>query len=142
MPSIKYSFEAVCDLQRLKEFLATKSPTAADRAKKAILSSLKILAQQPLAGKAMRDMPEQFREWNIRFGKTGYVACYRVVEDGVIILAIRHNKEAGYSWEASFVEECRRQSLVLQEDRQEKAILDWIESVADLEGYKKIDKED
>lgn len=45
----------------------------------------------------MRDMPEHFREWNIRFGKAGYIACYRVDENGVIILAIRHHKEAGYS---------------------------------------------
>ena len=97
MPPVRYSFEAIQDLQRIREFLASKSPVAADRAKKSILSSLQFLGQQPLAGKAMRDMPEHFREWNIRFGKAGYIACYRVDENGVIILAIRHHKEAGYS---------------------------------------------
>lgn len=96
MPPVKYSLEALRDLQRLKNFLALKSPMAAERAKKTIISSLRILEQQPYAGKAMRDMPEQFREWNIRFGKSGYIAFYYTDKNIVTILAIRHQKEASY----------------------------------------------
>ena len=34
-----------------------------------------------------------------------------------------------------FAEECRRQSLLLRDDPHEREILDWIEAVADTEGW-------
>ena len=34
-----------------------------------------------------------------------------------------------------FAEECRRQSLLLRDDLHEREILDWIEAVADTEGW-------
>ena len=34
-----------------------------------------------------------------------------------------------------FAEECRRQSLLLQDDKQEREIADWFERVADREGW-------
>jgi len=34
-----------------------------------------------------------------------------------------------------FAEECRRQSLLLKNDPQEKEVMDWIEAVADTEGW-------
>lgn len=33
------------------------------------------------------------------------------------------------------VEECRRQSELVQDDRQETEILDWLEAVADTDGW-------
>ena len=36
-----------------------------------------------------------------------------------------------------FAEECRRQSLMIVDDSQEKEILDWIEDVSDVRGWKK-----
>jgi plasmid stabilization system protein ParE len=42
------------------------------------------------------DLPEEFREWPIDFGDSGYVVRYRISDDAVTILAIRHQKEAGY----------------------------------------------
>ena len=35
-----------------------------------------------------------------------------------------------------FAEECRRQSLLLKQDPHEKEALDWLEQVADREGWK------
>jgi hypothetical protein len=35
-----------------------------------------------------------------------------------------------------FAEECRRQSLLLKQDPHEKEVLDWLEAVADREGWK------
>ncbi len=35
-----------------------------------------------------------------------------------------------------FAEECRRQSLLLKQDPHEKEVLDWMEKVADREGWK------
>ena len=34
-----------------------------------------------------------------------------------------------------FAEECRRQSLLLRDDPHEREVLDWIEAVADTEGW-------
>jgi hypothetical protein len=34
-----------------------------------------------------------------------------------------------------FAEECRRQSLLLRDDSQEREALDWLEAAADREGW-------
>ncbi len=83
-------------MQRLREFLRPKSPDAAKRAGEAIKRSLAVLGLQPKMGRPIEDMPENYREWVIGFGDSGYVARYRLEGDGVIILAVRHQKEAGY----------------------------------------------
>lgn len=36
---------------------------------------------------------------------------------------------------AGFAEECRRQSLLLREDANEKEVLDWLDAVADRAGW-------
>ena len=36
---------------------------------------------------------------------------------------------------AGFAEECRRQSLLLQDDSQERDTADWLDAVADREGW-------
>ena len=41
-------------------------------------------------------MPMEFREWPIGFGSGGYIVLYRYDSDDVVILAVRHEKEAGY----------------------------------------------
>lgn len=40
-------------------------------------------------------MPE-YRELLIDFGDSGYIALYRHVGDQVTVLALRHQREAGY----------------------------------------------
>jgi plasmid stabilization system protein ParE len=47
-------------------------------------------------GRPVEDAPGDIREWVIDFGDSGYVARYRVVYDVVTILAVRHQKEAGF----------------------------------------------
>jgi plasmid stabilization system protein ParE len=41
-------------------------------------------------------MDDEFRDWIIDFGDTGYVARYSVDQQSVIILAVRHQKEVGF----------------------------------------------
>jgi len=41
-----------------------------------------------------------------------------------------------YTRAPGFAEECRRQSLLLKQDPHEKEVLDWLEAVADREGWK------
>lgn len=42
------------------------------------------------------DMDDEFRDWIIDFGDSGYAARYRLDTQYVIILAVRHQKEAGF----------------------------------------------
>jgi len=96
MPSVKFAPSAIRDMQRLREFLRPKSPDAAKRAGEAIKKTLAVLGLQPKMGRPIEDMPDHYREWVIDFGGSGYVARYRLEADSVTILAVRHQKEAGY----------------------------------------------
>ena len=93
MPRVKYAPAAIRDLQRLREFLQSKNPLAARRSAEVIMKSLKILGNQPQVGRAIEDMPEEFREWIIEFGDSGYIARYRFDGHDVTILGLRHQKE-------------------------------------------------
>lgn len=83
-------------MQRLRDFLRPKNADAARRAGEAIRQGVKALGAHPRMGRMVDDLPEQFREWLIDFGDSGYVARYRVDDDAVTILAIRHQREVGY----------------------------------------------
>jgi plasmid stabilization system protein ParE len=73
-----------------------KNLDAAKRAVHAIRQGVKVLGQQPGVGRPIEDMPDEFREWIIDFGDSGYAARYRIDSDAVTILAVRHQKEVGY----------------------------------------------
>lgn len=96
MPQVRYSPSAVRDLHRLREFLRHKNPAAARRAGDIILKAMQVLGLQPHIGRPIEDMPDEFREWVIDFGDSGYVARYRIDLGGVTILAVRHQKEVGF----------------------------------------------
>ena len=84
------------DVARLHAFLAPKNPDAAKRAVRAIRQRVKVLQRFPEIGRPVEDMPGDFREWIIRFGSSGYVVLYRPDNDAIVLLAIRHGREAGY----------------------------------------------
>lgn len=63
---------------------------------KAVRQGVKLLGQQPGIGRHIDDMSDEFREWIIDFGDSGYVARYRIAPDAVTILAVRHQKEVGF----------------------------------------------
>ena len=96
MPQLIWSPRALMDVQRLYRFLAPKNQDAAGRAIAAIRQGVKSLALQPGMGRPVGDMDDGFRDWIIDFGNNGYVARYRVEARVVIILAVRHQKEAGF----------------------------------------------
>ena len=99
MPQLIWTPQALHDLQRLYRFLTPKDIRAAKRAIKAIRDGVKILAHQPNLGRPTDDMPPEFREWLIDFGSSGYVALYHLDAKAITILAIRHQREAGYRQE-------------------------------------------
>ena len=96
MPSVRFAPAAIRDLNRLSQFLRTKNPVAAKRAGEAITKAVQILGFQPQIGRTVEDMTDDYREWLITFGDSGYLARYRFDGEFVIILAVRHQKEVGY----------------------------------------------
>jgi plasmid stabilization system protein ParE len=97
MSRVKWSPFALEDVHRIYRFLATKNSKAAKRAVEIIRESIKTIALQPEAGRPAENMEPEYREWVIDFGGSGYIALYHY--DGhktAIILAVRHQKEAGY----------------------------------------------
>jgi plasmid stabilization system protein ParE len=96
MPRLIWTPSALLDVQRLYRFLVVKNPDAARRAVKAIRQGVKVLEQQPKVGRPVEDMDNEYRDWIIDFGDSGYVARYRVDPQFVYVLAVRHQKEVGF----------------------------------------------
>ncbi|MDN5872481.1 MAG: type II toxin-antitoxin system RelE/ParE family toxin [Nitrococcus sp.] len=97
MPQLRWTPSALADVQRLYRFLAPENPDAAPRAVKTIRSGVKILAHQPQLGRPLEGMEPEFREWLIDFGGAGYLVLYRLDGGALLILAVRPQREAGYS---------------------------------------------
>lgn len=98
MARVEITERALADLERLFDFIADEDPA---RARKQILSvrrALELLADHPLLG---REAEDGRRELILSRGRYGYIAKYRwlPVDDVVLILAVRHQREAGYSEE-------------------------------------------
>jgi len=96
MPRLIWSAPALLDMQRLYRFLAEQNIDAARRAVQTIRESVKIIAKQPGVGRPAEEMEPEYREWVIDFGNSGYIALYRYSGQTAVILAVRHQKEAGY----------------------------------------------
>lgn len=96
MPRVIWSPAALGDVHRLYPFLAEKDTDAARRAVAAIRDGLRILAQRPGIGRPVDSMELEYREWLIDFGNSGYVAFYHYDGETAVILAVHHQKEAGY----------------------------------------------
>jgi plasmid stabilization system protein ParE len=96
MASLTYSSRAFADIERLTDFLIESDPVAAAETVDLISEAVAILKRHPLVG---RPVDGEIRELIISRGKTGYVALYSHEDeyDVVLILAIRHQREAGYA---------------------------------------------
>ena len=97
MPQLIWTPEALLGVQRCYRFLAPKNPAAASSAVRAIRDGMKIVAAHPGVGRPADKMGPAFRERLIPFGDSGYAVLYRVDGDRATVLAVRHQKEAGYS---------------------------------------------
>ena len=96
MPRLIWSRQALLDVQRLYRFLASKNVDAAKRAVSAVRQGVRVLAYQSRIGRPVDDMPDEFREWMIDFGDSGYLVRYRIGSDAITILAVRHQREVGF----------------------------------------------
>ena len=95
MPRLRWS-QALLGIARLHDFLAPKNRDAAKRAVEAIRKGVMALGRHPEIGRPVEDLPPEFREWVIDFGHGAYVALYHFDGRKVVILAVRHGREAGY----------------------------------------------
>jgi len=95
LAQVVYSERAFGDFERIFEFLAEGDPPIAALAVTTIQDAVSILERHPLIG---RPVESDLRELVISRGKTGYLALYSYLEaeDVVLVLAIRHQREAGY----------------------------------------------
>lgn len=96
MAQLIWTPPATGDAHRLYQFLAQKSPEAARRAIQAIRQGVQVLAKQPGIGRPAEEMPIEYREWIITFGDSGYVVLYRFDGSTAYLLAVLHQREAGY----------------------------------------------
>lgn len=96
MPHLRWSQTALRDLTRLHSFPVAKSRDAAQRAIEAIRTGVNALVHHPEIGRPIDDFPPEFREWIIEFGRGAYIVLYRYDGKEVILLAVRHSREAGY----------------------------------------------
>jgi plasmid stabilization system protein ParE len=89
------SEDAAQDLEELVEFLRAHQAEYAIETIDLILNAMNVLEQHPEIG---RPVQYNFRELVISRGKTGYIALYEydAESDVVLVLAIRHQREAGY----------------------------------------------
>ena len=94
-PQIIITQGAAQGLERCRQFLAEKNPTAAICAAQVIRRQFNLITTQPNAGRQLDSTPE-LRELIIPFGDSGYVALYRLEAGVVYVLAFKHQKEAGY----------------------------------------------
>ena len=83
-------------LEKAYRFLAEKSAEAAVAAIKTIREKTLLLEQFPNAGRPADDLEPEQRELLISFGGAGYVLVYEVSGNTVYVLAVKHQKEAGY----------------------------------------------
>ena len=96
MPRLIWTPQALSDVQRVYRFLFGKDPHAARRAIRTIKDEVKILERQAFVGRLVEGMDPEFREWPIPYGNSGYVVIYRCDIEETVLLAIRHQREAGY----------------------------------------------
>lgn len=96
MAQVTYSRNAFADLVRLTDFLVKDAPQVAVAAIDVIRDGIEILERHPVVG---RPCEEGLRELVISYGKSGYVALYSYEQrqDVVLVLAVRHHREAGCS---------------------------------------------
>lgn len=96
MPRLIWAPSALADVQRAYRFLLEKNPQAARQAVSIIRQGVNILAQHPEVGRPVDVMDPEYREWPIAFGSSGYIALYHYDGQTAIIVAVRHQREAGY----------------------------------------------
>ena len=82
---LKWTNGAVLDLALIFRF--RKNPKIIT----AIRQSCRLLESQPNMG---RKVDDNLREWRIPYGRYGFTALYKIDQDCIIILGVRHQRQS------------------------------------------------
>ena len=93
---VHWTDNALAGLARVHTFLAASDAGAARRALETIVAATDLLQEFPHAGRPADDLEPEHRELLIPFGASGYAVVYEVRGNRVVILALKHQREAGY----------------------------------------------
>ena len=95
MARVEITDRALADLERFFDFIATDDPRRARERLLSVRKAFELLADHPLLGRGAEDGR---RELVLSRGLYGYIAKYRWLpaDEVVLILAVRHQLEAGY----------------------------------------------
>ena len=98
MARVQITTRALADLERLFDFLADHNPKLARERMLSVRRAFQLLSDHPMLGRQAEDGRG---ELILSRGRFGYVAKIRWVpaEDVVLVLAVRHQLEAGYKEE-------------------------------------------
>lgn len=94
MPQLIWSRTALADVHRLYLFIAEKDSKAARRMIATLRSSIAPLSGRPTMGRPVPGLGPNHRRWVVKFGRSAYVITYRVSKDEVVLLTVRHEREA------------------------------------------------
>jgi len=96
MEKIIYTEGFFHDLERIVDFLSEANPPICEETVNLIYEAISILGRHPNIG---RPTDSGLKELLISQGRNGYVALYRYRQDlrQIRILALRHQREAGYA---------------------------------------------
>ncbi|MFT4251598.1 MAG: type II toxin-antitoxin system RelE/ParE family toxin [Caulobacter sp.] len=90
MRPVEFDQRARRDLMKLRRWLVSRAPLAANRAIDVVMKSVSTLAEFPDRG---RGKDHGMRELHVPFGAHAYVIQYRVQDEAVVIARIRHSLE-------------------------------------------------
>jgi toxin ParE1/3/4 len=95
MARVEVAARALQDLDRLFEHIARENPVRARTQMLSVRGAFALLADHPHLGRTVEDGR---RELVLSRGSDGYIALYRwlPVDQVVLILAVRHQREAGF----------------------------------------------
>ena len=88
--------QAIDGLKRVREFLRPQNVEAAQRAVVAISKMAGVLADNPRFGMVAKEAPN-FRDVVTPFGRRNYVLRYRIDGNDIVIVAVRHAREVGFT---------------------------------------------
>jgi toxin ParE1/3/4 len=90
MPALIWHPDALEDIARLYDFLASSSLSAARRSASIILDAADQIAENSGIGAPRAE----FREWPAKFGRSAYIIRYHILPSGdVLITRVWHSRE-------------------------------------------------
>jgi len=93
MPRLIWTENALFCVRRLHRFLKEKNPEAAKKAVETIREGVDALESSPYSGKPVEYMGENYRTSMVNFGKRGYVILYKMENNEIAIISVKHYLE-------------------------------------------------